>query len=510
MNSLPSKTALRLIQGIESGTIAPNEAARQIAQIHTAQQENYAQTIISGLVLSGIAWAITGGSLIIPLAIALLTYEQFQTQRQSRLQAFQDISQGNFLEYLPEADRQLFEALEAETSSPVGVVSPAIAPSFSSSAIAHNKPESENQPIAIPSSKTIDVATHFLNNLRCTFLCAPPRTGKGIVAAAMMLGFKQQQPESWLGTCTIKQFNEEDWYWQWSDQHINPSLETGADPIAAARSIYKLYLAWTSTPSNAGNPSLLVIDELRDTLLRIKGVMMNQVTPDFPNGSKDFADWLRDELVSAATLNQCHHRFVLLIAPVNTATALTFNSANALQSYAAYVLATPEELSFTKGGNSAFTAPAIAQNDSRFEGWYGLGWSTKGSEWLGIPNVPATHLEELKRHRLSGSRSVQRSEPGSKTGDLSEPGSAFGSMAEPYKGSSLEVDSDPWIQGSVQPGSCHEPSPNRTQIALELNRRGWTQTEIIELLWGVKKGGSKGYQIALEEYRAICSEWEDS
>ena len=83
-------------------------------------------------------------------------------------------------------------------------------------------------------------------------------------------------------------------------------------------------------------------------------------------------------------------------------------------------------------------------------------------------------------------------------------------MAEPYKGSSLEVDSDPWIQGSVQPGSCHEPSPNRTQIALELNRRGWTQTEIIELLWGVKKGGSKGYQIALEEYRAICSEWEDS
>ena len=110
MNSLPSKTALRLIQGIESGTIAPNEAARQIAQIHTAQQENYAQTIISGLVLTGIAWAVTGGSLIIPVVLALLTYEQFQTQRQSRLQAFQDINRGNFLEYLPEADRELFEA----------------------------------------------------------------------------------------------------------------------------------------------------------------------------------------------------------------------------------------------------------------------------------------------------------------------------------------------------------------------------------------------------------------
>ena len=47
-----------------------------------------------------------------------------------------------------------------------------------------------------------------------------PRPGKGIVAAAMMLGFKQQQPKSWLGSCTIKQFNQEDWYWQWSDQQI--------------------------------------------------------------------------------------------------------------------------------------------------------------------------------------------------------------------------------------------------------------------------------------------------
>ena len=509
MNSLPSKTALRLIEGIKSGTIAPNEAARQIAQIHTAQQENYAQTIISGLVLTGIAWAVTGGSLIIPVVLALLTYEQFQTQRQSRRQAFQDINRGNFLEYLPEADRELFEALEAEITSPVEVTSPAIAPSFVSPAIAL-KAESQVQESACRVSKMTDVATHFLNNLRCTFLCAPPRTGKGIVAAAMMLGFKQQQPKSWLGSCTIKQFNQEDWYWQWSDQHINPSLETGADLIAAARSIYGLYIDWTSTPSSAANPSLLVIDELRDTLLRLKGVTMNQVTPDFPNGSKDFADWLRDELVSAATLNQCHHRFVLLLAPVNTATALTFSSANALQSYAAYVLATPEELSFTKGGNSAFTAPPIALNDSRFMGWYGLGWSTKGNEWLGIPNVPELDLEKLKRYRLSGSSRVQESEPGSKQGDRFEPGSSLGSTSEPYVGKGLELDSDPWVQGSVQPSSELEPAPNRTQITLELNRRGWTQTDIIELLWGVKKGGTKGYQIALEEYRAIVSEWEDS
>jgi hypothetical protein len=85
-------------------------------------------------------------------------------------------------------------------------------------------------------------------------------------------------------------------------------------------------------------------------------------------------------------------------------------------------------------------------------------------------------------------------------------GSSLGSTSEPYIGRGLEPDSDPWVQGSVQPSSELEPAPNRTQITLELNRRGWTQTDIIELLWGVKKGGTKGYQIALEEYRAIVAE----
>jgi hypothetical protein len=167
-------------------------------------------------------------------------------------------------------------------------------------------------------------------------------------------------------------------------------------------------------------------------------------------------------------------------------------------------------LSFTKGGNSAFTAPSIALNDSRFIGWSGLGWSTKGNEWLGIPNVPELDLKKLKRYRLSGSSRVQESELGSKQGDRPEPGSSLGSTSEPYIGKGLELDSDPWVQSSVQPSSELEPAPNRTQIALELNRRGWTQTDIIELLWGVKKGGTKGYQIALEEYRAIVAEWEDS
>ena len=142
-------------------------------------------------------------------------------------------------------------------------------------------------------------------------------------------------------------------------------------------------------------------------------------------------------------------------------------------------------------------------------GWYGLGWSTKANEWLGIPNVLELDLEKLKQYRLSGLSRVQLSEPGSKGSDRFEPGLSLGSTSEPDVGKGLEIDSDPWVQGSVQPSSELEPAPNRTQIALELNRRGWTQTDIIELLWGVKKGGTKGYQIALEEYRAIVAEWED-
>ena len=81
MNSLPSKTALHLIQSLESGEIDHTEAAKRIAQLHTAQSENYAQTLIIGIVLAGASWALTGGSIIIPGAIALLTWETYTNQR---------------------------------------------------------------------------------------------------------------------------------------------------------------------------------------------------------------------------------------------------------------------------------------------------------------------------------------------------------------------------------------------------------------------------------------------
>jgi hypothetical protein len=504
MNNLPSKTTFQLIESLESGEIDVTEAARRIAQVHTVKSEAYAQTLIGGMVLAGIAWAVTGGSAIIPAVIAYLTWDTYQTERKERLQSFNHISQGKILEYLPDADRELFTELLSETQSQQEIQNPD--DQGTTRAESETQSQQGTQPAAAASQVKIDIAAHFLENLRCAFLCAPPRTGKGVVAAAIMNGFKRRFPDGWLGSCTIKQFNLENWYWQWSDRHINPSLESGIDPIATAKEIYSLYLDWMTTPSSPMKPSLLIIDELRDTLLRLKGVIMSEVSSDFPNGKKDFTDWLRDELVSAATMNQCHDRYVLLIAPVNTATALTFTSANALQSYAAYVLVTPSELSFTKAGNSVFSAPTIAAVDEKFTGWHGLGWSTKGSQWLGIPKVNAVEISQKYQAKFPGSSSVQTVEPGSKLSSNREPGSSLVQIDEPYTRQSLEASFENSVHSSKTYGSDLEPTPNRLSMVRELNRREWSQTEIIEFLWGVKKGGTRGYQIALDEYREIVSQ----
>ena len=72
-------------------------------------------------------------------------------------------------------------------------------------------------------------------------------------------------------------------------------------------------------------------------------------------------------------------------------------------------------------------------------------------------------------------------------------------------GSQASLDSPETI--SFQGISDHEPMPSRARVCLELKQKGWTQTDIIELIWGVKAGGSEGYKKAIAEYRAIASEY---
>jgi hypothetical protein len=239
---------------------------------------------------------------------------------------------------------------------------------------------------AIPAGEKVtqDVVTAYLSDLRCTVLCAPPRTGKGIVATAMMMGFKDLYPAGVLFSSTIKQFAGEDWYFSNSDYHINPSVD---NPVLLAKQLYALYTKWESSNSTKEAPSLLVIDELRDTLLALKGVEMDRVDPNCQTLETQFADWLKNRLISAATLNQCHRRYLLLIAPVSTASAMGFKDANSLRSYASFTLVTPKELAFTEGNNGTFAAPSIRADSELFKDWYGLAWSSKSREWLGVPKV---------------------------------------------------------------------------------------------------------------------------
>jgi hypothetical protein len=232
---------------------------------------------------------------------------------------------------------------------------------------------------------TKDVVQAFVDDLRCTVLCAPPRTGKGIVAAGMMMGFKLTFPAGKLFSSTIKQFGDENWYFAESDAHINPNVK---DPIALAKSLYHLYTAWESSESTADAPSLFVFDELRDTLLALKGVKCEDVSPDIESMEPKFDDWLRNQLISAATLNQCHRRYLLLISPTSTAQGMTFKDANSLQSYSSFTLVTPSELAFSEGNNGTFAAPAIRPDSPLFTDWYGLAWHSKTKQWFGVPSVP--------------------------------------------------------------------------------------------------------------------------
>jgi hypothetical protein len=233
---------------------------------------------------------------------------------------------------------------------------------------------------------TKDVVQAFVDDLRCTVLCAPPRTGKGIVATGMMTGFKLAYPAGVMFSSTIKQYQPEDWYFSQSDYHINPSVD---DPIALAKQLYALYTAWEESNSTAEAPSLFVFDELRDTLLALKGVMIEDVDPGIKSMEPKFDEWLRNKLISAATLNQCHKRYLLLIAPTSTAQGMTFKDANSLRSYASYTIVTPKELAFSEGSNGTFAAPAIRPDSPLFKNWYGLAWSSKSKEWFGVPVIPA-------------------------------------------------------------------------------------------------------------------------
>lgn len=254
----------------------------------------------------------------------------------------------------------------------------------------------ETAPGGVPIPKSIN--EHYLSDLRSTFLCAPPRTGKGILAAQLMQGFKAQFPNGKLLTCTIKQFVGENWYWTYSDAHLNPETRTPDQQLAAARDIFNLINFWEAQQPTAETPCLLVIDEIRDTLNKLGAIPMSAVSADWAESKKTFGEWMLGTAISSATLNQCHHRFMLIVSPVMSLAGLggvKNISKDALASFVGITLAAPKALQFATGDSSTFSAPKIDSNDPRFLNCHALAYCKNDKQWYPIESIPEDAIDKL-------------------------------------------------------------------------------------------------------------------
>lgn len=254
--------------------------------------------------------------------------------------------------------------------------------------------QSVQEGVPLPKS----ISEHYLSDLRSTFLCAPPRTGKGILAVQLMQGFKQRFPSGKLLTCTIKQFAGEDWYWNYSDAHLNPETKTPNQQLAAARDIFNLVNFWESQQCTSDTPCLLVIDEIRDTLNSLGAIPMSAISPDWAESKKSFGEWLLGTAISSATLNQCHHRFMLIISPVVSLAGLggiKGVSKDALGSFVGITLASPKALQFATGDNGTFSAPRIDQNDPRFLNCHCLAYCKNDKQWYPIESIPQSAIDKM-------------------------------------------------------------------------------------------------------------------
>jgi hypothetical protein len=258
MNQLPSKTTLQMIQAIESGEISHLEAGARLAKINLARQDPYTKTLIGGLLLVGLAWTITGGSIIIPAAIALLTFDQFTTARNTRLASFQSIARGDFLAYLPEADRALFTESESETQSPQASQNPIDQGAAGTKA---DKPTEQGIQVH-PQLQNIqlgDISLSLAHKIKPTIVSARPRVGKGIIVSHAIAHAKQiHGVTAWV--LQPKPATGELGYWKHADRFLGINLEDHPRdcPIVAAQ-MTEFFMAWRAQPSR---PTMLVIDEL--------------------------------------------------------------------------------------------------------------------------------------------------------------------------------------------------------------------------------------------------------
>lgn len=495
MNSLPSKTALHLIQSLESGEIDHTEAAKRIAQLHTAQSENYAQTLIIGIVLAGASWALTGGSIIIPGAIALLTWETYTNQRRDRLEAFKHISQGQILEYLPDEERELFEALLTEKPIEQGVQN------SEDQGATHPEPE----PIAqkgihrqLLNIECGDVAHILAHTLKPLLLTARPRVGKGILISHAIAHAKKLHGAS-VWVIQPKPTPGELGYWKQADRFLGFYVEDyEIDDPAIAEQLTTFFRAWRSSP---GRPTILFIDELA----KLKAMQ--------PTWYKKF---FIPQCVVEGSSGETEHRFLWLatISPLIGDLGISGGDRSVFDIVTLQTVATRDHRESVKKSVASLEALPTDEHFKISPVGTLIFHSAIGS-WGAVPSYPVPQI--LPSDRLCpeimalvpvGSVIGSVTEPNGTHGTQIEPGFGLGSMARTQTIQPITPYSFTSVPGSVPSGSDPEPVLNRIRIVCELSRRGVTQTDIIEMVWGATKGGGKAYQTALDEYRAIVAEYD--
>lgn len=475
MNNLPTKTTIQLIEGLQSGQIDMTEAAKRIASVHVAQSESYSQTLVIGIVLAGIAWALTGTG-IIPAAIALLTWDSFTQQRQTRKQAFEHIARGEVFDYLPDRERELFAELDPEAPAKPSIV--------------------QTPTLNLLGIEVTDVAAAIGQTLKPMFVTARPRVGKGILLSHAIAAAKSHHAAA-VWVIQPKPATHELGYWKQCDRFLGIKLEgTEKNDAAIAIQLTQFFLEWRA---QAHRPCILIIDEL---------VMLKALQPKWCD------DFLTAQVIVESSSGETDKRFlwVMSASPLCSDIGLSGGNRSAFDLLTLQTETTKEHLASFK--KSVTSLPGVPSDDDYQRSPVGIltyhtshGWSALPS--YDVPQIgPGDRLcPELQTWVQAGSNSGSNLEPGSNLGSTSEPGSSLGSNDEPYTPQAVEGNSPPSVHGSVQAGSDLEPVPNRVRMVLELNRRGWTQTDVIEFLWGVKKGGTDGYKKAVAEFKAIVSEY---
>jgi hypothetical protein len=494
MNSLPSKTTLHLINSLEKGEIDHTEAAKRIAQLHTANTENYAQTLTIGIVLAGISWALTGGGLVIPIAIVFMTWETYSNQRRDRLEAFKHIAQGQILEYLPDEEREFFEPLLAEKPTKQGIQNP------EDQGAARPEPETVTQKGIHRQLLNIecgDVAKVIAHNLKHLLITARPRVGKGILVSHT-IGYAKQLHGAVVWVIQPKPTLEELGYWKQADRFLGFYVEDyETDDPTIAEKLTTFFKEWRA---NSHRPTILVIDELR----KLKAMQ--------PTWYRDF---LVPQFVAESSSGETDRRFLWLIT-VSPLVGDIGISGGDRSSFDVITLQTVESRDHRESvKKSVASLEALPTDDDFKKSPVGsLVFHSAIGKWAAVPSYPVPKIlptdrlcPEIMARVPVGSSVGSVTEPNGTNGTQNEPGFGLGSMSRTLTTRPITPYSSNSGSGSVPGSEPTEPIPNRARIVCELLRRGSTQTEIIDLIWGATKGGGKAYQTALEEYRAIVAEY---